>query len=89
MAYSSRNLSVLAYANGFTFWHYRTADAAATVDNSGYFNATADAMRVGDMILLNAGVGGTPANGILVVAAKAGGVIDTSNMTALGDSNSD
>ncbi len=89
MAYNARDLSVLAYANGFTFWHYRTADTAATVDTTGYFNATANALRVGDMILLNAGVGSTPANGLVVVVSNSGGVVDTSNMTPLGDADSD
>ena len=41
MAYQSKDLSVLAYANGFTLWHYATADAAAAVDSAGYFNAAA------------------------------------------------
>jgi hypothetical protein len=27
MAFSARDLSVLAYANGFTLWHYRTGDS--------------------------------------------------------------
>ena len=31
MAYQSKDLSVLAYANGFTLWHYATADAATAV----------------------------------------------------------
>ena len=48
MAYLSKNLSVLAYANGFTLWHYATADLAAEVDTAGYFNAAADMLRAGD-----------------------------------------
>ena len=51
MAYSSHNLSVLAYANGFTLWHYTTTDTAATADTTGYFNKAAEMLRVGDMIL--------------------------------------
>ena len=35
MAYQSKNLSALGYANGFTLWHYRTGDLAAEVDNAG------------------------------------------------------
>ena len=35
---SPTTLSVLAYANGFTLWHYTTTDSAATTDTSGYFN---------------------------------------------------
>ena len=54
MAFSSKNLSVLAYANGFTLWHYTTVDLATDVDTSGYFNDATDIVRVGDMILTNA-----------------------------------
>ena len=60
MAYQSKNLSALGYANGFTLWHYRTSDLAAEVDNAGYFNAASRMVRVGDFILLNAGLGARP-----------------------------
>ncbi len=89
MAFLSRELSVLAYANGFTLWHYRTTDTAAVVDGSGYFNRVAETMRVGDLVVLTAGLGGAPAHGLLVVVSNSGGVVDTSNMTVVGDSNSD
>ncbi|MBM3557229.1 MAG: hypothetical protein FJX47_16945 [Alphaproteobacteria bacterium] len=89
MAYQSKNLSVLGYANGFTLWHYATADAAAAVDTSGYFNSAANMLRLGDFVLANCGVGGTPENGVLVIAANAGGVVDTTNLAAFGASNTD
>jgi len=54
MAYLSKDLSVLAYANGFTLWHYTTPDAAAIVDATGYFNAAAPMLRVGDIVIINA-----------------------------------
>ena len=41
MAYAPKNLSALAYANGFTLWHYKTPDQPAEVDTSGYFNDAA------------------------------------------------
>lgn len=81
MAFVQKNLSVLAYANGFTLWHYTTPDAAAVVDTTGYFNAAADMLRVGDMILANAGVGGAPTNGVFAIASNAAGVVDTADMT--------
>ncbi len=31
MAYDPKRLSVLAYANGFTLWHYLTNDSATAV----------------------------------------------------------
>jgi len=85
MAFSPKNLSVLAYANGFTLWHYLTTDAASTVDDRGYFNDAADMLRSGDMILLNSSSGGS----IAVVASNASGVVDTANPTALGPTNAD
>lgn len=51
MAFANNNLSVLAYANGFTLWHYKTGEAAEIVGTSGYFNNATNMLRVGDMII--------------------------------------
>ena len=88
MAYRSKDLSALAYANGFTLWHYRTGDLAAEVDNNGYFNAAGRMLRVGDFILLNAGADAAT-NGVLVVSANANGVVDVTNLTTFGAVNTD
>lgn len=50
MAYKFRDLSVLAYANGFTLWHYTTPDI---IDDPGYFDPAADMLRRGDIIIAN------------------------------------
>jgi hypothetical protein len=89
MAFKSRDLSVLAYANGFTLWHYTTVDAASVVDTTGYFNAASDMLRVGDMILANLDTDGTPAAGILLVASNAAGVVDVADLTAVGLADTD
>lgn len=90
MAYASKDLSVLAYANGFTLWHYTTADLADDVDTTGYFNGASDLLRVGDMLLANCAAGGaSPAGGMLVVASNAAGVVDVANLTPFGGANSD
>jgi hypothetical protein len=89
MAYQSKDLSALGYANGFTLWHYRTGDLAAVVDNAGYFNAAGRMLRVGDFILLNAGLGTTPTHGVVVVVANAGGTVDVTNVTTFGAVNTD
>jgi len=52
MAYDPKNLSVLAYANGFTLWHYRTEDSRATVATPGYLNAARNMLRFGDVIMI-------------------------------------
>lgn len=89
MAFQSKNLSVLAYANGFTLWHYTTADAAATIDTAGYFNGASDMVRVGDMVLANVDTGGSPAAGIFLINANAGGTVDAADLTAVGGADTD
>jgi hypothetical protein len=53
-----RNLSVLAYANGFTLWHYKTPGALAPVQAPGFFDGAADMLASGDMLLVSAPEGG-------------------------------
>ena len=89
MSYLSRDLSVLAYANGFTLWHYSTPDAHTAVRATGYFNAASHMLRLGDMILANTGVGATPVSGIFLVNANAGGVVDTADLTQVGTADTD
>lgn len=36
MAFSVRNLSVLAYANGFTLWHYKAGSTALETTSAGF-----------------------------------------------------
>lgn len=48
------NLSVIAYANGFTLWHYTTKDEIDVVEKDGYFNNVSTLCATGDIILLNA-----------------------------------
>lgn len=57
MAFARRKLSVLAYGNGFTVWHYVTTDSRTAVMADGYWDETYDFVRVGDVIYLNAGSG--------------------------------
>lgn len=55
MAYNSHNLSVLAYANGFTLWHYTTTDSAIDVLLPGYFAKADDMLRSRDRVIVNYG----------------------------------
>ncbi|MEQ8505184.1 MAG: hypothetical protein RIB80_07645 [Rhodospirillales bacterium] len=84
MAYKSKDLSVLSYANGFTLWHYTTADAATDVDTEGYFNEAAHMLRTGDIVVANVDTDGTPGAGLFFVSANAGGIVDVNDMTAIG-----
>ena len=88
MAYQSKDLSVLAYANGFTLWHFTTADSATAVDTSGYFNAASTMLRVGDIIIANVDTAGTLKGGLFLVSANSGGVVDVNDMTQIGSTDS-
>lgn len=52
MAYLSKDLSVLAYANGFTLWYYYTPDTMQEVMGDNYFGPTGNMVRKGDMIIV-------------------------------------
>lgn len=89
MSYQSKDLSVLAYANGFTLWHYTTPDLGADVDTAGYFNEAANMLRVGDMLFANVDTDGTPAAGIYLVNSNASGIVDVTDLTQVGAANTD
>ncbi len=58
MAFAIRNLSVLAYANGFTLWHYKSGrDKLDTVCNQNYLADASDMLTAGDMIMTTAADG--------------------------------
>jgi len=80
MAFDSAELSVLAYANGFTLWHYRTADTDADLlsagDGKGYFAAADELLRPGDQIIANLPrAGRTVIVNLMVTAADAAGLV--------------
>lgn len=70
MAYTANDLSVLAYANNFTLWHYATTDNA--VGGAGYFNKAADMLQANDLIIANIDTDGTAATTFYVVTANTG-----------------
>ena len=74
MAFAIRDLSVLAYANGFTLWHYKAADEAPSgVEGDNYFSDASDMMAQGDMIM----VSGTKFCRMLCVAMADTGTVRT------------
>jgi hypothetical protein len=71
MAFAVRNLSVLAYAQGFTLWHYAAkTDHLADVALPGFFDQASDILTGGDMMLISAADGGRAS----MVQANAGQV---------------
>lgn len=53
MSFEAAQFSVLAYANGFTHWHYRSADPLPELLAPTYFMPAAEMLRPGDQITAN------------------------------------
>jgi hypothetical protein len=71
MMFAIRNLSVLAYAQGFTLWHYKGGAATlAQAGAHGFFDDASDMLAAGDIMMISAADGGR----ILFVAATSGGI---------------
>ncbi len=73
MTFSTSDLSVLAYANNFTLWHYKTVDADITT--AGYLNTASDMLRVNDLIIANIDTDGSPSTIFYIVTGNSGGVV--------------
>ncbi len=50
MAFNPDDLTVLAYADGFTLWHYVSDDSTSEVRRSAYFEEARDLFRNNDRI---------------------------------------
>jgi len=83
MPFSSRDLSVIGYANGFTLWHFKTIDPARRVGSEHYFNSAAHMFRIGDFVMVNAGIGSNPAHGLVVIVAIDRGDVQVRQLTAI------
>lgn len=74
MTITLSDLSVLAYANNFTLWHYKTTDDDVT--GTGYFNKAADMMNVNDLIIANVDTDGvSPSTVFYIVTDITSGVV--------------
>lgn len=80
MAFASKDLSVLAYANNFTLWHYTTPDSS--VVTSGYFNSAASMLRVNDLMIVNLDTDGTPSTVFYIITANTGSAVTVATFTA-------
>ena len=52
MPFSHADLGALFQGDGFTLWHYRTADTRAAVAADGYIAPMAGSMLPGDLVIL-------------------------------------
>jgi len=77
MSFAIRNLSVLAYANGFTLWHYKAGrDGLERVEARDFFADAADMLAEGDMVMISAADGGR----VLCVAPGVAGEVATARL---------
>ncbi len=76
MAFTASDLSVLAYANSFTLWHYTTTDDS--IETTDYFASAATMLNVNDLIIANVDTDGTPATTFYVVSANDGSSVTIS-----------
>lgn len=75
---------------------YKTTDPLTTVDGAGYFdNGTStntgmrNVMSVGDLVYVYGNSDDTAEFGLMIINANASGVIDATNATTLGGTDSD
>ena len=54
MAFKNKDMSVIAYANGWTMWHYKTSQDTlqGIIDNREYFSNLYTLMNVGDVVYM-------------------------------------
>jgi hypothetical protein len=58
MAFTIRNLSVLAYANGFTLWHYKAGqNSLEHLAEPGFFSDAVGMLAAGDIVMVSAAEG--------------------------------
>ena len=67
------DLSVLAYANNFTQWHYKTTDGS--VLTTGYFNKALGMMNVNDIIIANVNIDDSPDTAFYSVTDITDGIV--------------
>lgn len=87
MAYSSANLSLMSLSSDKRIFSYTTTDAIGTVNNSGYFNDSANMIRVGDVILVHDS--NTPTHHWCVCVSNNGTVVDVSDGQVIAQTDGD
>lgn len=92
MAYSSTGFSTVAASkagNSPAIYAYKTTDAIADVNTSGYFNTLANVLSVGDLIYCVTSIGSTAVATLVYVVSNASGVVDVTDGTTLANADGD
>jgi len=92
MAYSATGFTAYSAAkrgNAPSMYGYKTTDAIADVNTSGYFNNLSDTLEVGDIIHCVTSTGSTAVVTLVYVVSNASGVVDVTDGTTLANTDSD
>ena len=92
MAYSVTGFTTYSAAkrgNAPSMYGYKTTDAIADVNTSGYFNSLSDTLEVGDLIYCVTSPGTTAVSSFVYVVSNAAGVVDVNDGTVAADTDSD
>ena len=87
MAYAAAGLHRIGGASGAALWMYRTEDAIATINSSGYFNDAANMLNIRDLIIVQDT--NVPTTNFVTVLSNTGSVVDVSDGTAVVETDSD
>jgi len=75
--------------NAPSIYAYKTTDAIADVNTSGYFNSLANSLNVGDLIYCVTSTGSTAVCTLTQVLSNASGVVDVADGTTLAATDGD
>jgi hypothetical protein len=92
MAYSSTGFSTIAASkagNAPAMYAYKSTDAIADVNTSGYFNELSSILSVGDLIYCVTSTGTTAVASFVYVLSNASGVVDVNDGTVLANTDTD
>ena len=92
MAYSATGFTAYSAAkrgSAPSMYGYKTTDAIADVNTSGYFNSLSDTLEVGDIIHCVTSTGTTAVVSLVYVLSNASGVVDVTDGTVLANTDSD
>lgn len=92
MAYAATGFTTYSAAkrgNAPSMYGYKTTDAIADVNTSGYFNTLSDTLEVGDIIHCVTSTGSTAVVTLVYVVSNSGGVVDVTDGTTLAATDGD
>lgn len=92
MAFSATGFTTYSASkrgNAPSMYGYKTTDAIADVNTSGYFDSLANTLEVGDVIHCVTSTGTTAVVSLVYVVSNASGVVDVTDGTVLANTDSD